>query len=81
MLSEFQGIIKDKKKDKLKRHLDRVDFLIKNKKKVESFTGINNAKIKSCLICSKLVPMQYSKIEALQNTFVGTMGDVLAKVE
>ena len=80
MLSQFQGRTNEQKKDKLRKHLDRVDILLKNKEKVESFTGINNAKIKSCLICSKLVPMQYSKIEPLQNTFVGTMVDVLAKV-
>ena len=81
MLSQFQGITMEQKKDKLRKHLDRVDILLKNKEKVESFTGINNAKIKSCLICSKLVPMQYSKIEPLQKTFVGTMADVLSKVE
>ena len=80
MLSQFQGRTKEQKKDKLRKHLDRVDILLKNKEEVESFTGISNAKIKSCLICSKLVPMQYSKIEPLQNTFVGTMVDVLAKV-
>lgn len=78
LLSEFQG--KDDKKgkpDKLKIHLMRVAKLENNLGRVQRFTGIQELSIVSCLVCSGLVPMQYAKIEALSNTFVGSVNDLL----
>lgn len=70
-LSDYQGKELKGKPDKLKKHLNRVELLSKELKKLEKYIGLSNIVIKSCLICSGKVPMQYAKIDALNNTLVG----------
>ena len=72
MLSEYQGETKNGKRDKLKRHLDRVNLLSKNQVELGSYIGKNRVKVVSCLCCNGIVPMQYSKIAALEGTLVCT---------
>lgn len=69
-LSDYQG---EGKKDKLRKHLDRVSVAKENLAKVAKFCGKSNPEIGSCLICSGVVPMQFSKSKALENTFVGSV--------
>jgi len=69
-LSDYQGV---GKKDKLRKHLDRVSVAEENLAKIAKFCGKSNPEIVSCLICSGVVPMQFSKSKALENTFVGSV--------
>lgn len=72
LLSEYQGIVKDGKPDSLRKHLNRFAVLEQYFEELKNFTGLDKPTLHSCLICSGIVPMQYSKIDALANTFVGT---------
>ncbi len=65
MLSEYQGETHQGKRDKLKRHLDRVDLLFKNQTELGRYIKKDKINAVSCLCCSGSVPMQYSKIKAL----------------
>lgn len=69
-LSDYQG---EGKKDKLRKHLDRVSVAKENLAKVAKFCGKSDPEIVSCLICSGVVPMQFSKSKALGDTFVGSV--------
>ena len=77
LLSSFQGANVDGKPDSLKKHLIRVSILEKSLERLQWFTGIHEPNIVSCLICSGVVPMQYSKIKALSKTHVGSVDDLL----
>lgn len=77
MLSDYQGKESNGKPDKLKRHLNRVSFLQENLANIQYFTGVGEPNILSCLIFSGVVPMQYAKIEALENTHVGEIKDIM----
>ena len=77
LLSEYQGLESKGKPDKLKRHLNRVEFIKDNHSLLQRFTGVEGALPISCLICSGVVPMKYANIEALKNTVVGGISDVL----
>lgn len=80
LLSEYQGNTDSKgKRDKLKRHLDRVALLQENLDKIQRFTGVSEPNIVSCLVCSGIVPMQYAKIDALANTRVGSIEEILTR--
>ncbi|MCI5127204.1 MAG: hypothetical protein D3907_01615 [Candidatus Electrothrix sp. AUS3] len=81
LLSEYQGVTNSKdKRDKLKRHLDRVALLQENLDMIQQFTGVTEPHLVSWLVCSGIVPMQYAKIDALvnTNTLVGGIEDVCA---
>ena len=78
LLTDYQGVVVGGKRDKLRRHLDRVDLVGKNVDRLGIFTGIDRPEVVSCLVCSGVVPMQYARIEALAETRVGTVEDVLA---
>lgn len=71
MLSEYQGKETDGQPDKLKRHLDRFQMLSQNKDKVAAFCGVGRVSMTPALVCSGPVPMQFAKIEALEEVFVG----------
>jgi hypothetical protein len=78
LLSNFQGVYDtDGKPDSLKKHLIRVSKLEHSLEPLQRFTGIQEPSVVSCLICSGIVPMQYAKIEALSNTHVGSVEDIL----
>ncbi|WP_417825021.1 hypothetical protein [Thalassospira lucentensis] len=77
MLSEYQGKAKNEKPDKLLRHLRRVEVLEGSKENAAKFCGVSKPVIKSALICSGVVPMQYAKIEALEGTFVGSVEELI----
>lgn len=77
LLSDYQGAEVDGEADKLKKHLDRIALLQNNRGQVQHFTGIQEPQIVSCLTCSGVVPMQYAKIDALTDTHVGGISDIL----
>ena len=81
MLSEYQGRTNDGKRDKLKRHLDRVDLLSKNQTELGRYIKKDTIEVVSCLCCNGTVPMQYSKIAALQKTWVGSVEELIANRE
>ena len=80
LLSDYQGVVDRGRRDKLRRHLDRVGAIRENLERLGRFTGVAEPEVVSCLICSGVVPMQYAKIDALARTLVGTVEDVLASV-
>jgi hypothetical protein len=77
LLSGYQGIEVQGEADKLRKHLNRVAFLQDNRAQLERFTGVQEPLIVSCLACSGVVPMQYAKIDALANTHVCGIEDIL----
>lgn len=77
LLSEYQGEEKNGKPDKLKKHLNRVSVVIDNPAALTRFTQIEDPQILSWLCCSGEVPMQYTTIEALKGTTVGSISDLL----
>lgn len=77
LLSEYQGVKVGGKADKLKKHLDRISLLQGNQEKLQRFLKIKRPEIVSCLVCSGVVPMQYANIEALANTRVGSVEEIL----
>ncbi|MDY6855609.1 MAG: hypothetical protein SWO11_13045 [Thermodesulfobacteriota bacterium] len=77
LLSDYQGIQVEGKADKLKKHLNRVALIKKNRDKLQRFTEIQDLRVISCLVCSGVVPMQYARIGALENTYVGGISDIL----
>lgn len=80
LLSEYQGNITKGKPDKLKRHLNRLELVQNNLNEIKKFTGLNDIKIISCLVCSGVVPMQYAEIPTLHGSIVGNLSDVLKKI-
>ena len=80
LLSEYQGKLIKGKPDKLLRHLNRVSLLEQNQDALQDITGVQEPQIVSCLVCSGIVPMQYATIDALANTRVGNIEDILAKL-
>lgn len=81
MLSEYQGQMKNGEPDKLLKHLQRVEFLKENRDGVSRFCKIDQPVVKSALICSGVVPMQYAKIDALEETFVGSVEELIESLE
>ena len=79
LLSDYQGVEINGEADKLRKHLNRVFLLQKNRIQLQKFTGIQKPRIVSCLVCSGVVPMQYAKIDALANTRVGGIEEILAQ--
>lgn len=80
LLSEYQGSTDSNgKRDYLKRHLDRVALLQENLDKIQRFTGVSEPNLVSCLVYSGIVPMQYAKIDALANTRVGSIEEILTR--
>lgn len=77
LLSDYQGNESKGKADKLRKHLNRVALLHDNYSQLQRFTGVQGLQIVSCLVCSGVVPMQYAKIDALTNTIVGGITDIL----
>jgi hypothetical protein len=77
LLSDYQGVEVDGDADKLRKHLNRVALLQDNRAQLQRFTGVQEPRIVSCLVCSGVVPMQYAKIDALANTHVGGIPDIL----
>lgn len=81
MLSEYQGKIEKGKRDKLKRHLDRVDLLLEHHVELGRYIKKDQIKVVSCLCCNGSVPMQYSKIASLEQTQVCSPEELLASFE
>ena len=79
LLSDYQGVETNGKADKLRRHLNRVLLLQKNRDQLQKFIEIEKPQIVSCLVCSGVVPMQYAKIDALASTHVGGIEDLLER--
>lgn len=77
MLSEYQGETKAGTRDKLKRHLDRVELLSENSVQLARYIGKVSVQVVSCLCSHGTVPMQFSKIEALEKTRVGSASDLI----
>lgn len=77
MLSEYQGQTTDGKRDKLKRHLDRTNLLLQNQTELAHYIKKDNVEVVSCLCCNGTVPMQFSKIEALEKTWVGSVEELI----
>lgn len=77
LLSDYQGLEVEGEADKLRKHLNRVAILKDNIGQLQRYTGIQEPLIISCLVCSGVVPMQYAKIDALSNTRVGGILDIL----
>lgn len=77
LLTDYQGVDSDGKPDKLRRHLNRVAILLENRNLLQLYTGVQEPLVVSCLVCSGVVPMQYAKIDALVNTHVGGIPDLL----
>jgi hypothetical protein len=77
LLSEYQGIDSNGKPDKLKKHLNRMELIESNHEEILRFTRLWEIRIISCLACSGVVPMQYAKIDALKNTLVGSIQEIL----
>ena len=80
LLSDYQGVTVRGKADKLRRHLKRVEAILEDVERLGRFTGVAEPKVVSCLVCSGVVPMQYARIEALAETVIGTVGEVLTSV-
>lgn len=78
LLADYQGEERDGKADKLKRHLDRVQLMKAHSDEVAKFTGIERPRIVSWLVCSGVVPIQFAKIDALKDTSVGSIEDVVS---
>jgi len=77
MLASYQGVEVNGEPDKLRKHLNRVGMLEGELDKVAEFTGVGEPILVSCLVCSGVVPMQYSKISTLESTRVGSVEEVL----
>lgn len=77
VLSQYQGKTIEGQRDKLKRHLDRVNLLEDHLPMVAKFTQLKQVTIESCLIFSKVSPLIYTKIQALEGTFVGRVDDLV----
>ena len=77
LLSDYQGVELEGEADKLRKHLNRVALLQDNRDQLQRFTGLQEPRLVSCLVCSGVVPMQYAKIDALANTHVGGIPDIL----
>ncbi len=77
LLSDYQGLEVEGEADKLRKHLNRVALLQDNRGQLQRFTGVQEPRVVSCLVCSGVVPMQYAKIDALANTHVGGIPDIL----
>ena len=77
LLSDYQGVDAEGEADKLRKHLDRVAFLRDNLDQLQLFIGIQELHVVSCLVCSGVVPMQFAKIDALADTHVGGIHDIL----
>ena len=80
LLSDYQGVTVRGKADKLRRHLNRVEAILEDVERLGRFTGVAEPEVVSCLVCSGVVPMQYARIEALAETIIGTVGEVLTSV-
>ena len=77
VLSDYQGAEVEGEADKLRKHLNRIALLQDNRGQLQRFTGVQEPRVVSCLVCSGVVPMQYAKIDALANTHVGGISDIL----
>ena len=77
LLSDYQGAEVEGEADKLRKHLNRVALLQSNLDLLQRFTGVQDALVVSCLVCSGVVPMQYAKIDGFADTHVGGISDVL----
>jgi len=77
LLSDYQGVEVEGKADSLRKHLNRVSLLNVHASQVQRFTGVQDPQILSCLVFSGVVPMQYAKIDALENTCVGGISEIL----
>ena len=80
LLSDYQGVDAEGEADKLKKHLNRVSLLQESQERLGRFTNIQRPRIVSCLVCSDVVPMQYAKIDALADTHVGAIEEILPRV-
>lgn len=77
LLSDYQGVEVEGKADSLRKHLNRVSLLHDHAGQIQRFTGIQDPRVVSCLVCSGVVPMQYAKVDALENTHVGGISEIL----
>ena len=80
LLSDYQGVAAGGRRDKLRKHLDRVQAVRRDLRRVGGFTGVHRPEVVSCLVCSGVVPMQYAKTEALAGTRVGAVDEIVASM-
>ena len=82
MLSDYQGKPKTNgEPDKLLKHLQRLKYLKDDPSALSRFCKIDQPTIRSALIFSGVVPMQYAKIDALENTFVGDVKELVESLK
>jgi hypothetical protein len=81
LLFEYQGVDTEGEPDKLKKHLNRVSLIQENSDQLKCFTGVASVCVVSCLVCSGAVPMQYARIDALANTYVGGIEEILKRLD
>jgi hypothetical protein len=77
LLSDYQGVEVEGEADKLRKHLDRVALLRENRDQLQRFIGAQESYVVSCIVCSGVVPMQFAKIDALADTRVGGIHEIL----
>lgn len=81
LLSTFQGQTDEKgKRDKLRLHIDRVEFAKENVVSFRDFTDVKQGEIVSCIAFSGIVPMQFAQIDALKGTRVGSVSEILESI-
>ncbi|TAK37642.1 MAG: hypothetical protein EPO30_10420 [Lysobacteraceae bacterium] len=80
LLSDYQGRQKGGKPDKLLRHLERFRLLEAESSVTSRVTGKATFRLTSCLVTSRIVPMQFAKIDALSGSFVGTVKSLLERL-
>lgn len=75
----LSGKIEEGQTGQASSHLERVRVLQENLPELARFTGIEAPVIVSALFVSGVVPMQYAKIDALKDAFVGGVDKFLSQ--
>ena len=78
-LMDFKGEIRNGKPDRLKKHIDRVEVLSKNKTNLLKFCGLpvdGDIDILSYVVFSNPVPILYDQARAAQNVKMAYLADV-----
>lgn len=78
MLSDYQGVDKAGKPDRLLKHLRRVEQLRGHAASLARYVGMTDPAIHAALMFSDVVPMSYSDAPALADVFLGSIEDFVA---
>ena len=79
MLSDYQGVDKAGKPDRLLKHLRRVEQLREHATSLARYVDMADPEVHAALLFSDVVPMTYSDAPALADVFVGSVEDFLAR--